>query len=452
MFTKMRKKIRNTSPIRMIAISFLILIITGAILLTLPISSESGTFTNPVDALFTATSASCVTGLVIYDTETHWSLFGEIVIIALIQIGGLGMITFVTFFTILFKRKLGFRDLSLARETTGSESARGARTLLKAIVGITLICELIGALLLAFRFCPDYGFAKGMYTSVFLAISAYCNAGFDILGPEMASMSTFNGDFLVSSVICGLVIIGGIGFIVYIDVFNHFKTKQSLMTHSKIVLIGVLVLLISGTVLFLALEWNNTLTDMSFFEKLNAAFMQSVFARTAGFFSVPLNELHKYTKIILMVLMFIGGAPGSTASGVKITAVTVLIFTILCVMRGKENTEIDNHKVTHTAVYKALTIVACGFVVVFFTLSVILFSSGEAFSTIDAAFEAVSAFSTVGTTCGITADLNTISKIAVIITMFIGRVGPISLSLAITKKTGMIESNEVLPEAKIIAA
>lgn len=341
--------------------------------------------------------------------------------------------------------------MSLARETTGSSSAKDAKTLLRAIIGITLGSELAGALLLSLRFCPLMGMPRGMYVSVFLAVSAYCNAGFDILGPEMGSMSAFNGDFLVSFVICALVIIGGLGFIVYTDIFSFFKTKKPLMTHSKIVLIGSAVLLAFGTLAFLLLEWDNTLKDMPFFEKLNASFMQSVFARTAGFCSVPLNEIKSYTKIILMPVMIIGGAPGSTAGGIKITSVAVLIYTILCVMKGKEDTEINHKKVSNTAVYKALTITACGVAAVFFTLSVIIFTCGEGVSVIDAAFEAVSAFATVGTTCGITASLSTVSKLAVIITMFIGRVGPISLSLAITHNRRLAETNEILPEAKIIA-
>ncbi|MBO5252750.1 MAG: hypothetical protein J6C51_02280 [Clostridia bacterium] len=452
---KLQKFLRQSSPTRIIVISFLCVITIGTVLLTLPFSSRSGSFTNPVNALFTATSATCVTGLSVYDTYGYWSDFGQAVILLLIQIGGLGFSTFATAFALLFRRKLGIRELSLVRESTGGSSL-DVVSLLRVVVLFTLTVEAIGAGLLMLRFVPLYG-GLGAWVSVFMSVSAFCNAGFDLLSfiPGNASLTAFNGDPLVTLTISALIITGSTGFVIFQDIYRkkmrpvfRRQPRGRLSFHSTVCLYATGVLLLLGTVLFFILEYNNTLRDMGFFEKLNAAFFQSVNTRTAGFMSVQIAEEKDLTKLLTIALMFIGGCPASIAGGVKVTTVVVLFAAVKSTLVGEEDTVLLRHRFDKSMVSKALTVVTLGLLIVALDTAVItgLHSSVEV---IDALLESVSAFATVGLTAATTDKLGVISKLVLCATMFIGRVGPVSLGLAIlmrdNKKNGVI-----LPEGRML--
>ena len=451
------KKIKAIAPVRLVVSSFALVILVGALLLMLPAASRSGQATSFIDALFTSVSATCVTGLVVFDTWTHWNTLGQVIILLLIQIGGLGIITFTTGFTLLVRRKLSLRDMQLAIENTAGNTVSIYR-LVRIILAFTLSCEFVGAVLLCIRFVPQFG-PYGLWISVFEAVSAYCNAGFDILGFRWkdGSLIGYIDDPLVSLVIAFLIITGGLGFIVISDLYTakirpmlRRQKRAHLTLHSAVVLKMTAILLVLGTVLFLLLEYTNTLKGLSFFGKLNASFFQSASARTAGFASVNIAQEHDVTKLLTILLMFIGASPASTGGGIKTTTFVVLASTVLSVIRGHEDTILNKRRIDKGVVYRALTIVSVASLVVFLTTAVILTSNDEhAISTVDALFEAVSAFGTVGLTAGITQILSPISKVALSLTMFIGRVGPVSLGLAIAGKKAR-RAGAVLPEGKII--
>lgn len=452
---KLQKFLRQSSPARIIVTSFLCVIVIGTVLLMLPFSSRAGKFTNPVNALFTATSTTCVTGLAVYDTYSYWSPFGQAVLLLLIQCGGLGLSTFATAFTLLFRRKLGIRELSLVRESAGGSSL-DVVTLLRVVVLFTLTCEAIGAGLLMLRFVPLYG-KLGAWASVFVSVSAFCNAGFDILSfiPGNASLTAFNGDPLVTLTLSALIITGSIGFIIFQDIYRkkirpvfRRKPQERLTFHAQVCLRATLVLLVLGTVIFFVLEYNNTLRGMGFFEKLNAAFFQSVNTRTSGFFSVNIAEEKDLTKLMTMIWMFIGGCPGSTAGGVKVTTVTVLFAAVKSTLVGEEDTILMRHRFDKSMVSKSLTVVTLGLLIVALDTAVLM-GLHSTVDIMDALIETVSAFATVGLSASVTPSLGVITKLVLTITMFIGRVGPVSLGLAIlmrdSKKGGVI-----LPEGRML--
>lgn len=445
---------------RLIPLSFAVIILIGTVALCLPISTagDAQVRTPFVNAFFTATSATCVTGLSPYDTLTHWTLFGQIVILLLIQIGGLGAMTIVTSFAMTLHRKLGFRDLRIAQESTGYVDMGGVTSILKTIAIVTLCCEAVGALMLSIRFVPQYGWAQGIYKSVFHAISAFCNAGFDLMGKQNPSMTGYSDDPLVCLTLSALFIIGGLGYVVFYDIFTCRKEGRrlsQLTLHTKLVLITSGILLVAGTLLFLISEYNGTLSGMTFGEKLLNAFFQSACARSAGFYSVDLAQTNSYTRLLLIVLMFIGASPGSTGGGVKTTTAVVLLFTVICALKGQENPVIWHRRMSHSTVYKAIALAAVAMLIVLCTSAVIViestYISTSEVSIIDAIFEATSAFGTCGTTVGVTSTLGVVSKIVLCLAMFIGRVGPISLSLSINSRSNMRDNAEILPEARIIA-
>ena len=446
---------RNSAslPMRMIAISFALVIIAGTFLLMLPISSNDGQPTNFLDCLFTATSSTCVTGLVVFDTYLKWSAFGKIVILLLIQIGGLGLITFTTFFNVAIGRKLGLRNMQLAQESLNSTTFFDVTHLVKAVVLISLAMELCGAAILCTTFVPKYG-AEGIFISIFMSVSAFCNAGFDLLGMEgeYVSLCNYNGSPVVIFTISLLIIIGGLGFLVWKDIFTYRKTKI-LMLHTKIVLIMTITLILSGMFLFLILEWNNpdTLGGLPVADRFTAAFFQSVTLRTAGFNSVDVNSLHSLTKLGSIVLMFIGAAPGSTAGGVKVTTFAVIVMTVVSVIRGKDDTIILKRRVQKNVVYKALAVVSIALLVVCVSSITIYFTNPDHVDVtgINALFESVSAFGTVGISSGVTAVANIPSKIILILTMYIGRVGPVSLALALAMR-GKPPKDVIVPDGKIL--
>nr|WP_319489790.1 potassium transporter TrkG [uncultured Caproiciproducens sp.] len=451
-----KKRLKNVLPVRLIVVSFVIVILVGAILLTLPVSSRSGAPTAFIDALFTATSATCVTGLVVFDTWAHWNVLGQIIILVLIQVGGLGVVTFTTGFSMLVRRKIGLRDLQLATENTSGDTINITH-LIKIILFFTFFCELTGTVLLMFRFVPQFG-ARGIWIAVFTAVSAYCNAGFDILGFIMnyGGLIPYVSDPLVCLTVGGLIVIGGLGFVVISDIYYaqlfprwHKRKAVHLNFHTTLVLMMTAILIVSGTVLFFICENNNTLSGMDFWTKLNASLFQSISARTAGFSTVDIAKEHDFTKIITVVLMFIGASPAGTGGGIKTTTFVVLLATVVSVMRGNEETTIFKRRVDKFTVYRALSILSVAAMVVLITSGIIMTANPNV-NGVDALFEATSGFGTVGLTAGVTPTLSWISRLAVTFTMFIGRVGPVSLGLALTLRRGRHCADSVLPEGKVI--
>ena len=441
----------SSNPARVIVSSFALLIFVGTILLMLPISSAEGRFTSPLDALFTATSATCVTGLTVQNTGVYFSGFGQGVILALIQCGGLGLITFATFFNLAIRKKAGFKSIQVARESVSTDATTDIRRLLSMILVLTLLFELAGACVLMIALVPEYG-PQGIFHSLFLAVSSYCNAGFDLFGGvgAQSSLGALYDNPLVLITISILIISGGLGFIVWQDIY-HFKIRKKLALHTKIVLISTATLLILGAVLIASLEWGNpgTIGSMDSGEKVINSFFLSVSSRTAGFNTFQLENLTGLTKLTVIILMFIGAAPGSTGGGIKVTTMYVLIATVVCVLSGKNDTVINHRKVEKGVVYKAMATTSAAFVAVMICTAIVIFtSSPEMFSEINALFESVSAFGTVGLTIGVTEYASAFGRIALILAMFLGRVGPMSLALSLAMRP--IQKSTVLPEAKIM--
>ena len=452
-FPEKKRSLLITSPARAICLSFFAVIAAGTLLLMLPVSSQDGRFTHLLDALFTATSATCVTGLVVFDTATKWSLFGQLVILALIQIGGLGLVTITTFFNLALGKRLGFRSIQRAQEAINVDGAMDINRMIRIVVKASLAAEGIGALLLLTVFVPKYGL-HGVFISVFLAISAFCNAGFDILGFESQyiSLTNYGSNPVVMLTITALIIVGGLGFVVWNDLLEYRKNRR-LMLQSRVVLAITGILIVAGTAMFLLCEWNNpaTLGSMSLGDKLWASYFQSVTTRTAGFNTIDIPNLNPITKTLSMVLMFIGAAPGSTGGGIKVTTIAVVVMTVMSVIRGGDDTVVMRHKVPKSTVYRSITILVLGGLLVIVAGSVMYFTIPEnSIETgIDAMFEAVSAFATVGISSGVTAVANVPSKLILILTMFTGRVGPISFVLSLAAK-GTDNRNQVMPDGRIM--
>ena len=441
------------TPARLIVISFAAVILAGTLLLMLPLSSRSGRITPLWNALFTATSATCVTGLVVYDTYTYFTPFGQAVILCLIQLGGLGLVTFTAFFNLLIGKKIGLRDMQLASESVSADTMADMPDMIRLAVRISIAVETAGALLLGTVFIPKYGKA-GIAISIFLAVSAYCNAGFDILGREgeFASLSGYNGSPVVLYTLMLLIIIGGLGFVVWRDLLA-WRKRRRLQLHTRIVLKMTALLILLGALIFLILEWGNpaTLKPLTFFERINAALFQSVSFRTAGFNSVDTGKMREITKVLGILLMFIGAAPGSTGGGIKVTAVAVLVMTVICASRGQEDTVIHRRRVPKATVYKAMAVMTLGFAIVGVTSLIIngtAHINDRGLTGIDVIFETVSAFSTAGLSSGVTAAANLPSKIILILTMFIGRVGPVAFVLSMAMRAPE-KRREVIPDGKI---
>lgn len=418
-------------PTQTIVIGFALIILIGSLLLSLPLASRSGQSIGFVDAAFTSTSAVCVTGLVIVDTYTHWSLFGQIVILLLIQIGGLGFMTVATLFSFMLRRRISLKERLVIAESFNQYTLQGIIRLVKRVLIATLIIEGIGAFFLSLRFIQDFGVVNGIYKGIFHSVSAFCNAGFDIMGQEQAfsSLTAYSGDISVNLIVTSLIIIGGLGFVVWDDIYNARNYKK-LHFHSKVVLFMTGSLLALGFVSFFLIEFNNgaTLASMNGKDKILASLFQSVTPRTAGFSTVNFSEMRNASVFITMLLMFIGASPGSTGGGIKTTTLGVLLFTAISVIRGREDTEIFKRRISNRIVTRALTITLLALLLVF-TATIIL-ASAEDITLAEALFEAISAFATVGLSLGITADLTTISKLTLIATMFIGRIGILTVVLS----------------------
>lgn len=427
-FTKKRSKSLSTT--RIIALVFIGLILLGTLLLMLPISSRDGVSCGLRSALFTATSATCVTGLVLHDTFTQWSGFGQVVIICLIQIGGLGFMSVATVVWFLLRRKVGLKQRLVMAQALSLNDLDGVVRLQKWVIGGSLMVEAVGATILTIYFLPQYGLGTALKWGVFHAISAFCNAGFDIFGciTPGASLMEFNSDPVVLLTLGALVIIGGLGFLIWEEVLSFPKTKK-LSVYARLVLVTTGVLLILGTVLVAAVEWNNpaTIGNMSVGDKLLNCFFQSVTTRTAGFAAVDQAQLTDAGKGISMFFMLIGGSSGSTAGGIKTVTMIVLVLFICSRVRGKSTVTVYHRTIPAKQVMDAMTIVA-----VLIGLSVfggIFISATSPVNFTDGLFESVSALATVGVTAGATAKLSIAAQLLMIVYMYFGRVGVLTISL-----------------------
>lgn len=453
MFRKLtdnRKKNSKLNTTRIIVIGFAALILTGAFLLMLPISSKDGTPTPFINSLFTSATSVCVTGLVVYDTYTHWSLFGQLVILCLIQIGGLGFISISTILPLLMNRSIGLKKRLLLSESFGLGDISGIVRITRLVILGTLMFEFLGGIVLSFQFVPDFGFANGIYKGFFHSVSAFCNAGIDLMGQngEFSSLTAYCGNPVVNITIMALILLGGTGFFVWDDIY-HAKRFKDLTMHSRIVLSFNLALVLIGAAVIFSADFSKALKGMNFGEKILASLFQSVTCRTAGFNTVNLSALSTSSFLIMLLLMFIGGAPGSTAGGVKITTMGVLFFTALATVRGKENVSAFSKTIDKVSSRRAVTIVLISIAIVF--ISMMLLSLFEPYLTLkEVMFEIFSAFGTVGVTLGITPYLGIAAKILLIFLMFFGRVGIFTIMLSITIKNANAKANIVYPAGKIL--
>ena len=425
----------GSSATQTICGSFLLVIAVGTLLLTLPISSRTGRL-GVIDAMFTATSATCVTGLVVRDTWSQFSLFGQVIILMLIQVGGLGLVTLTSFFALAARRRMGFRDLRLLGESVSADGLSKATEVLKIVIKLAAAFEAVGIVLLLFAFVPQFG-AEGVWVSVFTAISAFCNAGFDLFGRfgAYSSLVPYVNNYYVQAVIMFMIMAGGLGFMVWVELAEYRK-KRRLSLHAKVVLQFSVIFWVGGAVLLALLEWSNprTMGGLSVPGKIMAALFQSVSTRTAGMNTIDLAACSPISKLLMSVLQFIGAAPGSTGGGVKVTTFAVLILTIRSVAQGRDDCVIGGHHIESKTVYRALTIIVIGAVAAFGSAVVVYYNTAETVSVIDCIFESCSAFGTVGLSVGVTGQLNTGAKLLYMACMFMGRVGPVSLAISLTAK------------------
>lgn len=436
------------STTRLIAFGFAMIILTGTLLLTLPFANKSG-HGNMLNSLFTATSATCVTGLVVADTYQNWTTFGQLVILCMIQVGGLGFMTIGAYISVILKKRIGLQEREQLQESVNTLEIAGVVRLVKKIVQGALCIELLGAVLLSFRFIPRFGVVKGIYYSLFHAVSAFCNGGFDLMGTEEAysSLVAYEGDILVNLVIVALILVGGIGFIVWDDVARNKWHFKRYLLHSKIVLTVTFLLTLIGTVLFLLTENNAAFAGMSPLEKVLGALFSAVTPRTAGFNSVDTAALSNSGKLITMVMMFVGGSPGSTAGGVKTTSVIVLLFYAGAMVLNKEDINLFGRRLTDEVVKKANAVVIINATLTI-VATVIIMALQPLLNFEDVLFEVLSAIGTVGMTVGITRDLDIIARVILIVLMYCGRLGSLSFALVFAQKNTSAPMRQ--PQEKII--
>ncbi len=425
--------VTKLSPARVLVIGFALVILIGAFLLTLPAATRSGPSLRFLDALFTATSAVCVTGLVVVDTGTRFTPFGQFVIISLIQIGGLGIMTFSTLLAIILGKKIGLKERILIQEQMNQFNLAGLVRLIRSVLLLTLAFEGIGGVLLTLRFLRDFPLDRALAFGFFHSVSAFCNAGFDLFGQvhgKFSSITYYVGDSIVALTIGGLIVFGGLGFPVIMELLSFPKQKR-LSLHSKLVVTVTVILIVVGTVLIYGIEANNgkTLAGLSPSGKFLGALFQSITPRTAGYNSLDMTQLRPATWFIMIILMFIGASPSSTGGGIKTSTFGIMLAAVWTTIKGKEDAEIFERRIPKDLVYKAMTVtlIATTWVV----LVTLLMSLVESHSFIKVLFEVVSAFGTVGLTTGITPDLTDVSRILISVTMFIGRLGPLTIAIAL---------------------
>ena len=418
-------------PPLVLTIGFFIVITLGGIILSTPFVTKSGESTNIIDAFFVAASASCVTGLSPVNTAEHWNTFGHVIILILIQIGGLGVMSLASLIPLILRKKIGLQSRLILKEQLNTESMAGVLKLFRYVLFFTLAIEGVGALFLAIRFVPAYGFSKGLWFAIFHSISAFCNAGFDILGD---SLYPLRYDYLVNITIMALIAIGGLGFMVTSEIYNK-RELNHLSTHTKLVLLTNIALILVGGLGFFILESirGGVLVNESLGHGLLISFFQSVSARTAGFYSLDLSQIKDSTSILLMNLMFIGGSPGSTAGGIKTTTFIVILLAVISVIKNQKEPVVFKRSISNDTIKKALSIL-----VVSMTLMVIVcfvLAAMNDLKFIDILFETVSALGTVGTTRGITDKISGLSKVIIGLCMYLGRIGPMTMALSFGLKS-----------------
>lgn len=447
------KATRSPNQAKTLAVSFLLIILFGAGLLMLPIAHEPGVIITPLQAVFSATSATCVTGLMVVDPAAAYSLFGEIVLLCLIQLGGLGFMLFATSVLVLAGRRVSLRSRVLLHDTMSLPGLSGAVRNTLRFVLIAFGVEILGAMLLSIHFIPRLGAARGVYFAVFHAISAYCNAGIDLFSTA-GSLTTFVDDPLVLLTFVGLIILGGLGFAVLADVLDKGRRPRRFALHTKIVLVTTVFLLVSGTLFFMLAEWNNPMTlgaGRGLGDKLLNAFFQSVTTRTAGFYSVSQSGLTDASKMVTTLLMFIGASPASTGGGVKTSTLFVLLAIIHSVLAGRDEVNAFGKRLPLVLIRTALSIFLL-YLALLFGGSVLmgLLEQPRGFSMIDLVFEEVSALGTVGLTAANTPTLTRPSQIWLIVLMYFGRVGPLTMMLSITRRHTGYKTGVRYPEEEII--
>ncbi len=444
-----KRKIKRygVNKTRTIALNFMAIIFIGACLLTLPVSSRDGQWTDFMTALFTATSASCVTGLVLVDTFSHWSLFGQILILVMIQIGGLGTIAMRILLATFLRRNITLKARNLLQESINSLQIGGIVRLIRQALKGTILFEAAGAFVMAFYFVPRLGWQRGIYYSIFHAISAFCNAGFDLMGyqGEYVSFVSAVDHPLINIPIMALIILGGLGFIVWVDVWRHKFRFRKFQFHTKLVLTTTAVLVVGGAAVFYLFEADASMAGLSLNGKVYASFFASVTARTAGFNTVDTALMSEGGKLFNIVLMFIGGSPGSTAGGIKTTSIAVIFFYMIAYLRGKQGAEVFGRRISDETVRKAVTVFVLN---LFLALGAVLIINGvEKLPMLDLMFEAFSAIGTVGMTTGLTRDLGTVGRVLIIALMFLGRVGSMSFAFSFYERKPVPKVQ--LPEVEV---
>lgn len=441
-------------PINVLPLGFIAVILTGALLLMLPISNRDGGYFPFLSALFTATSATCVTGLVVADTVTQFTLFGQIVVILLIQVGGLGIMTMSMILFSFTGRKISLHDRMSMAEGLGESRLQGVVRLTRGALLVTGIIELTGAILLAFRFIPQYGVARGIWYSVFHSISAFCNAGFDLIG-GYRSFTGYNHDPYILLVIMGLIVSGGLGFAVIINMRNT-RDFRRLRLHSKMVLTGTVFMIIIGMLAFLWIEYENpkTIGNMGLFDKIVNSMFQSVTLRTAGFNSIDQLTMHDASKGLSVLIMLVGGGPAGTAGGLKVTTVFTLLLAARAYIRGTFETEIFGRTIPLEQTRRALSITLLGVLFLFGMATMLSFSEQDmpagSLGLLNQLFEATSAFCTVGVSTGVTAAGSPVTRVILILLMYAGRVGLITVAVSLVESTSKKEAVLHYPQEDIL--
>lgn len=449
----------HLSTTQIIVNGFFLAIMIGTALLTLPISSADGSFTPVIDAMFTATTSICVTGLTTVATYSHWSPFGKTIVLLLIQLGGLGVVCFAVTVMLILGKRITMKERILIQESYNLDNLQGLVKLIKKVIKGTFLVEGIGAVFFSLQFIPDYGLVNGIVKSIFHSVSSFCNAGIDIIGDY--SFIPYRDSAVVNFTTMSLIVVGGIGFTVWWDLIRVIKEAKAnkawkgqlfkrLSLHSKLAISVTVFLIFSGTLLFLLFEFGNpdTIGKLPFGNKIMSCMFESVTTRTAGYQTILQQNFTDTSNMVIILLMIIGGSPVGTAGGMKTTTVAMLFFVVISVIQGKKDTEIFDRKVSSDNIKTGLSVVFISIAVLF--TATLLLSMTEKFSLLDVGFEAASAFGTVGLTRGITPNLTFWGKLILIIVMFIGRTGPITMAMAFSLKNAKKTNLRELPEKKIL--
>lgn len=445
----MKLEKRRMNHAQIIAIGYLLVILVGTLILMLPVSARPGETTKFFDALFTATSATCVTGLVVVDTATHWSIFGQCIILLMIQIGGMGFMTMGVMFAMLMKKTISLKVRGLLQESVNSIQLGGVVKLARMIIKGTILVEGLGAIALLFVFVPEFGIIKGIYFSIFHSVSAFCNAGFDLMGNvtgEYSSFVGYAGNAWLNITLMALITVGGIGFFVWNDILKNRINIKKYTLHTKITLSATVLILVVSAVLFFVFERNGLMKGMGVKETILASLFSSVTPRTAGFNTIDTGALSGSSKLLTMVLMFIGGSPGSTAGGVKTVTFTVLVVYVWSNLRNETGCNIFGRRLPDEAIKKACNVFALNLFLA--VAAIIAISYIQPIKMDELLFEVFSAIGTVGMSTGVTRELTTASRLIIVLLMYCGRIGSMSFALSFTERKSVAPVK--LPEENVL--